>query len=39
MAELTVFLKGSNLFNERYEIVRYYPVPGISFTGGIELCF
>ncbi len=34
--ELTVFLKGSNLFNERYEIVRYYPVPGISFTGGIE---
>ncbi len=39
IAELTVFLKGSNLFNERYEIVRYYPVPGISFTGGIELNF
>ncbi len=38
IGELTVFLKGSNLFNERYEIVRHYPVPGISFTGGIELC-
>ncbi len=36
IAELTVFLKGSNLFNERYEIIRHYPVPGISFTGGIE---
>ncbi len=38
IAGLTVFLKGSNIFNERYEILRYYPVPGISFTGGIELC-
>ncbi len=37
IAELTLFFKASNLFNERYEIVRYYPVPGISFTGGVEL--
>ncbi len=39
IAELTIFLKGSNLFNERYEIVRYYPVPGISFYGGLEIGF
>ncbi len=39
IAEMTVLLKGSNLWNEKYEIIRYYPVPGISFTGGIELCF
>ncbi len=39
IAELSVFLKGSNLFNERYEIVRFYQMPGRSFTAGIEFSF
>ncbi len=36
---LTVLLKASNLSNEHYEIIRYYPLPGRSFTAGIEASF
>ncbi len=39
VGELTVLFKAANLFNERYEIVRYYPMPGCSFTAGIEISF
>src|SRR5574344_223392 len=37
--EMVLSLTGKNLLDMRYEIVRGYPVPGRSLTGGIEFRF
>ena len=36
---LSVFLKGENLTNTRYEINYGYPMPGICLFGGVDLHF
>ena len=35
--EIRLFLSGSNLLNQQYEINEGYPMPGISLMGGIHL--
>ncbi len=37
LCTLSVMLKASNAINESYEIIRYYPMPGRSFTVGLEI--
>ncbi len=39
LCSFTLLLKAANIFNERYEIVRWYPLPGRSFTAGMEISF
>jgi iron complex outermembrane receptor protein len=34
---LTVFVKGENLADERYETVYQYPMPGVTVLGGISI--
>ncbi len=39
IADLMAFFKCSNLLDERYEIIRYYPAPGLAMAVGLELVF
>lgn len=32
-----IYISGNNLLNQRYENVRYYPMPGCTFFGGLSL--
>ena len=34
-----LFVSGDNLFNEKYETLRYYTMPGTTFFGGINFKF
>ncbi len=36
---LAAFVKAKNLLDEEYDVVRYYPMPGRSIIGGIEINF
>jgi outer membrane cobalamin receptor len=35
----TVFLSLDNLLNKEYQIVEYYPTPGLSVNGGVKVEF
>ena len=34
---LSVFFRGENIFNQKYSELKGYPMPGISFYGGVNL--
>jgi len=36
-SKLEIFASAENLLNQKYEINRYYPMPGSTFFGGINL--
>jgi iron complex outermembrane receptor protein len=33
---IQLFVSGENLLNEKYETLRYYPMPGITVFGGVN---
>jgi outer membrane receptor protein involved in Fe transport len=37
MESLSVFFRGENLLNKKYSEVKGFPLPGISFYGGVNL--
>ncbi len=37
--KVEVYLNGENLLDQKYETLRYYTMPGITFFGGINLKF
>ena len=36
---LQLWVNGDNLLNTKYQINDGYPMPGIAFMGGVNLCF
>jgi outer membrane receptor protein involved in Fe transport len=34
-----IYISGNNLLNQKYETVRYYPMPGFTFFGGLNFQF
>ncbi len=36
---ITCFLSADNMFDEQYELMRNYPMPGFDITGGVKLEF
>jgi outer membrane cobalamin receptor len=34
-----IYISGNNLLNQKYETVRYYPMPGVTFFGGLNFKF
>lgn len=34
-----IYISGNNLLNQKYETVRYYPMPGFTFFGGLNFKF